>query len=133
MNWFFPRQIFATLVIGFGAGVYPLARYANHGILTAVIAGALLSTVNIAVGYAAIEYAFNRSMTTFMQVVVGGMGVRLLVALAVMMFLITVARLHVAALTASMFSFYTVYLVLEILFIQKKILAKTSDDTATHR
>ena len=131
MNWSFPKQILATLVINFGVSAYPLARYASREILAAVIAGTILSTLNIAVGYAAIEYAFNKSMTTFTKVVIGGMGIRLLVVLAAMFFLIAVVRLHVAALTVSLFYFYAVYLVLEILFIQKKILAKTSDDATT--
>ena len=132
MKWSFPKQILATLIVSFGVSAYPLARYASREILTAVIAGALLSTLNIAVGYAAIEYAFNKSMTTFTKVVIGGMGIRLLVILAAMVFLIAVVQLHVAALTLSLLYFYAVYLVLEILFIQKKVLAKTSDDTTAH-
>src|SRR5712692_3754095 len=133
MKWSFPKQILATLILSFAASAYPLARYANREILTAAIAGALLSTLNIAAGYAAIEYAFNRSITTCTKVVFGGMGVRLLVILAAMAFLISVARLQATALTVALFYFYVVFLFLEILFIQKKILTKTSHDaTADH-
>ncbi len=133
MKWSFPKQVLAALILSFVAGAYPLARYASREILTATIAGALLSTLNIAIGYAAIEYAFNKSMTTFTKFVFGGMGIRLLVILGVMTFLIAVARLQAAALTVSLFYFYVVFLVLEILFIQKKTLTKTSNDATADR
>ncbi len=133
MKWSFPKRVLAALILSFAASAYPLARYANREILTAAIAGALLSTLNVAIGYAAIEYAFNKSMTTFTKVVFGGMGIRLLVILGVMTFLIAVARLQAAALTVSLFYFYVVFLVLEILFIQKKILTKTSNDATADR
>jgi len=131
MNWSFPRQILTTLAISVGASAYPLAHNASREVLTAVIAGAMLSTLNIAAGYAAINYAFNKSMKTFTKVVIGGMGIRLLLLLAAMLFLIAVVRLHVLALSVSMLTFYAIYLALEILFIQKKILLKTSDDTTS--
>lgn len=134
MKWAspFPRQILATLTISLAVGVYPLAHYGSHEIATAVIASAILGTLNVMLGYATIEYAFNKSLKTFTNIILGGMGIRLLLLLAAMLFFITVVRMHVATLTASLFYFYSVYLALEILSIQKKVLAKTSNDTRSH-
>ena len=131
-NWSFPKQIAATLIISLALGAYPLLVYGTKEVIAGVISGALLGTLNIALGYAVVEYAFNKSMTTFTKVVIGGIGIRLVFLLGAMLVLIIPAGLHAAALMFSLFYFYIVYLVLEILFIQKKVLAKTSNDTAAH-
>lgn len=131
-DWSFPRQISLALTGSFLIAAYPFAAYGDREIFKAVIAGAALSTFNIMLGYIAIEYAFSKSMTTFTNTVIGGMGFRLLLLLAAMLFLVAGVHLHTAALTISLFYFYAVYLVLEILYIQKKVLTKTSDDAKLH-
>jgi hypothetical protein len=103
---------------------YPLAVYATPAIRSAIAAGALLSTANVLLGYAAIEYAFHRSATTFLKAVVGGMGVRMVVMLAALTGLILLAGMHAVALMASLMGFYAVFLVLEIFFIQRKVSLK---------
>lgn len=122
-------QVVVTLVGSFLLAAYPLALYANREVITAIIAGAVLGTLNIIFGYAAVEYSFTKSMTTFTNTVIGGMGLRLALMLGSMAFLILVLDFHPAALTVSLFYFYAVYLVLEILYIQKKIHSTTSDDS----
>lgn len=103
---------------------YPLARYASTDVMLAVAAGGILSTLNAVLGFFAIEYGFDKSYTTFLKAVVGGMGIRLLLMLGAMLVLILVARMDTAALTVSMLGFYLVYLVLEILWIQNRVMVK---------
>ena len=47
-----------------------------------------------------------------------------LVLLGVMIVLILVFHMHTVALTVSLLGFYLIYLILEILFIQKKVLLR---------
>lgn len=84
----------------------------------AAATGAALATVNALIGYRAVVYARGRSSETFLKVVLGGMGLRLLFLLGMMVLLITAAGLHAVALTVSVVALYAVFLILEILFLQ---------------
>lgn len=117
----FPRQVLLVLAGVSLLGLYPLLRYASKEILVASIIGALLSTVNVLAGYAAIEYSYQKSYTVFLKVVLGGMGIRMAVMLGALWVAIGVLQVHAVALTFSMFLLYIVYLFLEVLFIQQKL------------
>lgn len=121
IDWSFPRHVLLALVVMGCCGVYPLMKYADNEIVIAVVAGGVLATVNVLLGYAAIEYAFGKSTTTFFKYVLGGMGVRLLFLGVSLVVLMKFAGLHAGALVGSMGVFYMVFLFLEVLFIQKKI------------
>jgi hypothetical protein len=124
IDWSFPRQVGITIAALWGAALYPLIRYGSPEMITAAIAGTALAAANVLAGYAAIEYAFGKSMSTFLKYVLGGMGIRMLVMAAVLVLLIKLLGLHVAALVASLGVFYAVFLALEVLFIQRKISIK---------
>ncbi len=120
----FPRQIALTLLGVSALAAYPLSRYGSPEVIAAAVAGALLSTVNVLLGFLAIEYAFDKSYTVFLKAVLGGMGLRMLCLLGAMIVLILVFHMHTVALTVSLLGFYLIYLFLEILFIQKKVLLR---------
>jgi hypothetical protein len=120
----FPRQVAVTLLAVSAVAAYPLSRYGTPEVIGAVAIGALLSTVNVLLGYLAIEYAFEKSYTVFLKAVLGGMSLRMLFLLGMMTLLITVFRMHTLALTISLLGLYMIYLILEILFIQKKVLLR---------
>jgi len=86
--------------------------------------GAALSTINVIAGYLAIEYSIDKSYTTFLKAVLGGMGIRMAVMLGMLVLLIKGVGMHAVALTTSVLVSYAVYLVIEIVFIQKKLLIK---------
>ncbi len=116
----FPLQVAGVLAGGLLLAAYP-AMQAGSEALTAVIIGAVLSTVNVLVGFLAIEYSFDKSHATFLKAVLGGMGIRIVVMLALLVLLIRYAGLPVVALVVSVLGFYVVFLVLELLYIQKKV------------
>ncbi|MBI4546987.1 MAG: hypothetical protein HY707_03345 [Ignavibacteriae bacterium] len=121
IDWSFIKQIFVALV---GMGViaaYPLYRFAPSEVTEAAIMGAALTTVNVLLGYAAIEYSFGKSITTFFKYVLGGMGIRLLLMALILVVLIKTFQFHAGALVGSMGISYLIFLTLEILFIQKKV------------
>ena len=122
-----------TLVLLGGLTGVPLYLCGSGDMLLAAGAGAVLSTLNVLAGFLAIEYAFEKSYTTFLKVVLGGMGVRMMVMLGALLVLILVVRLHAVALTLSMLGFYLVYLILEILFMQRKMLADGQAERGTKR
>jgi hypothetical protein len=123
----FPRRIAVVLTIVTLVLVYPLAVHASEDVILATVAGAVLSTINVLLGYLAIEYSFQKSYTTFLKAVLGGMGVRMLLILGAMVFLILQYRMNAFALTISMFGFYVIFLVLEVLFIQKKVVVRNRE------
>jgi len=117
----FPLQVAITFVAGLAIAAIPLMKLGSREIVVAVIAGAVLSTVNALAGFLAIEYSLEKSYTTFLQAVLGGMGIRMVVMLGILVLLIKLAGFHAVALVVSLLSFYIVYLVLEIFYIQKKV------------
>lgn len=100
---------------------YPLLRWGTADIVLAAGTGAVLSTGNVLLGYALIEYGFEKSYTTFLKVVLGGMGIRMAFMLGALMLLIMVFHLHTVALTVTMVLFMMVYLILEIVYLQRKV------------
>ena len=121
LDWSFPRQILLAIAVIVAVGIYPLMVFGTRQMLVASSVGAALMTVNVLLGYFAIEYSFEKSTTIFLQYVLGGMTVRMFCLAGILVVLIKVCELHVGALVASMGIFYAVFLSLEILYIQKKV------------
>ncbi len=117
----FPVQVVITLVAGLAIAAVPLEMLGSKDVIVAFITGAVLSTANALAGYWAIEYAFDKSFNTLLATVLGGMGIRIGFLLGSLVVLIRFFEFHTVALVVSMLSFYVVYLVLEVLYIQKKV------------
>lgn len=120
----FPSQVAVTLVTVSALAAYPLLRYGSADVIAAVAAGAFLSTLHVLLGFLTIEYAFDKSYTVFLKAVLGGMGLRLILLVGALLVLILVAGMHAVALTVSVMVLYLIYLILEIFFLQRKVLAK---------
>lgn len=123
----FLRHVLLTLLVLGAVAAYPLATKGSREVLVATGIGAFLGTVNVIAGYLAIEYAINKSHTTFLKAVLGGMGVRMGAMLGLLVLLMKVFEVHAVALTVSLLTCYVVFLVVEIFFIQKKLLIKNQN------
>jgi len=121
IDWSFLKYVLSVLLGSIVLGLYPLGAYGTREVLAAAAVGAALTTANIFAGFITIEYTIEKSMTTFLRVVVGGLGIRLFVLLAAMAVCIRMLGFDVAALTISMFYFYAAYLILEVMYIQKRV------------
>lgn len=121
IDWQFLKQVVLTLIVIGILSIYPIQVYASQEVINAIIAGALLTTINVLLGYSTIEYSFGKSTTTFVKYVLGGMGIRLILMISVLFVLVKAFNFNSIALVCSMGFFYIVFLTLEILFIQKKI------------
>ena len=125
----FPAQVAVVLLCALLLLAYPMATLASGDVRTAVAAGAGLSTVNVMLGYIAIRYSFDKSHTTFLKAVLGGMGLRLLFMLGAFTALIAGFGLHPMALTISLLGFYAVFMILEIVFIQHSMTVRNQVKT----
>jgi hypothetical protein len=103
---------------------YPLAAYGTPAIVSSVVAAAVLSLLHLVSGYWAIEYSFDKPPTTFLKVVLGSMGVRLVVMSGAFVLLIKVYDMQVLPLMVALLFFYGVNLGLEIYYLQKKVKLK---------
>ncbi|MDE3056673.1 MAG: hypothetical protein KGJ59_01775 [Bacteroidota bacterium] len=120
----FPRSVLSVFIGIAVLSSYPLYRYASAGVIRASVIGGLLSLANVLAGYAAIEYSIGKSYTTFLKVVLGGMGARLFAMLGALLILIEVFHVHPVALVVSLVGLYLIFLVLEIFFIQRKLTSR---------
>jgi hypothetical protein len=127
MKWTFPRQILAALLVIGWLASYPLLKYGNGEMIRAAIAGAALATLNVILGYAAIEYSIGKSVTTFLKFVLGGMGVRLFGMAGILLLMLKVFAFHVVALVSSLGVCYVVFLTMEIIYIQKRLSTRQQD------
>lgn len=123
----FPRIVLSVFFGIIVLSSYPLYRYASAEVVRASITGALLSLANVLAGYAAIEYSIDKSYTTFLKLVLGGMGVRLLVMLGALLMLIEVFHFPVVALAVSLMGCYLIFLVLEVFFIHRKLTSRNQE------
>jgi len=125
VDWTFPRRIAMVFVLAILVMAYPLVRLGSTEVVLAVIAGGILSTANVLAGFLMIELTFEASYSTFLKAVLGGMGIRMVVLLGLMALGIAVLHLHTLAFAVSLLGFYLIYLVLEILHLQKKVDGKS--------
>ncbi|MGA9364638.1 MAG: hypothetical protein WBW16_09750 [Bacteroidota bacterium] len=117
------RIILLVLLIGVLAA-YPLFKAGDPEITVGFITGCLISLVSVTVGYLLIEYGIEKSNATFLKIILGGMLARLILIPVVVVVLIRVFRFHLISLTASLFFSYFLFLIVEILFLNKKLALK---------
>jgi len=86
-----------------------------------ILIGCLLPIVCFIPGFYAVSWAFNRSFRPFMIAVFGGMLIRLLFIGTAFIFIVTLAKVHMASFLFSLVGFYTLCLVVELYFINSKL------------
>jgi F0F1-type ATP synthase assembly protein I len=119
-----PKRI-ALLVLLIGVlAAYPLHKTGNRDIAVGFITGCLISLVSVTAGYLLIEYAIDKPNATFLKIILGGMAGRLILIPVVVVVLVRVFEFHVLSLTVSLFFSYFLFLIVEILFLNKKLALK---------
>jgi hypothetical protein len=124
IDWSFLRLVIFCFA---GAAVltyYPISEFATAEVIHGIIAGGVMSFINLLLGYAAIEISYERSHTTFLKYVLGGMVIRLMLMWGVLLVLIRFCHFHSASLMLSLLFFYVMNLVLEIFYLQKRVSSK---------
>jgi hypothetical protein len=116
----FPKQIIIALLFMIVAAAYPVWKSGSGQVVAAVLIGLGLSTINGVAGYLSLEYSYEKGDNTFLKVVLGGMGIRMITMLGVLALLIKFAVVPVVPLLIALLSSYVLYLILEVRYIQKR-------------
>ena len=107
--------------------IYPVYVYASKIQIYSIITGYLISLFNIVIGYSMNRSALNKNVKSFMVIVFGSMGLRLVIVAIFLVILLTYTQLDSISLVSSVFFFYFLFVSLEIYFLTKK----TGNTTAT--
>ena len=124
IDWSFLRLVVLCFAGAALLTYYPISEFATLEVTRSIIAGGVMSLINLLLGYLAIEVSFERSHTTFLKFVLGGMVGRLLLMWGILLLLIRVYGFHSASLMLSLLFFYALNLALEIYYLQKRVSTK---------
>jgi hypothetical protein len=124
IDWSFLRLVMYCFVGSAILTFYPISEFATQEVVRSIITGGIMCLVNLLLGYFAIEISFERSHTTFLKYVLGGMVVRLILMWGTLLVLIYFFKFHSASLMLSLLFFYIMNLVLEIFYLQKRVSTK---------
>ena len=118
------RLILYCALAVIGLVIVPLTLYSDPEIVRSVVASGLASLFHLLVGYALIEWGFDKSNTTFLKIILGGTLIRMIILVGVVFILIRIYQFHTMSLMFSFLAYYVLNLVLEIHLLQKKVALK---------
>jgi len=116
----FFKIIFTASLVAVILSVYPTVKYAATVQIYSFIAGFIISVVNAVIGYSLNEMAFKRSAKSFLVIVVGGMGIRIVILGIFLVILTQFPVFELTSLIASVFFFYVLYMAIEIYYLHNK-------------
>ena len=93
-------------------------------VFSGVMIGLAMSTVNAVAASLSIGYAFDKPQNTFLKVVFGGMIIRMGILLVSLFVFIKVFQVHVLSLAITLLGFNLIFLLMEILAIQRRVQAR---------
>lgn len=123
-DWHFLRLIGLLYVFTCIPGYILLSQFANHEAVRAAIGAAVISLVNVLLGYASIRLSFEKSNITFLKIVLGGIAARLFAMAALVLVMIRYLGYQALPLTLSLLFFYMINLGLEIYYLETKATVK---------
>ncbi len=124
VDWRFLRWVglwYAVLTV---AGFWILSSAGRSELSGSFLAGVAMSLANFLLGFLSVEFAFDKSHTMFLKIVLGGMGVRLFLMALTVLVLIKGYDLDSLSLMVTLLGYYALNLTLEIVFLQKKVSLK---------
>ncbi len=116
---FFKYIIISSLFV-IVLGAYPIWKYFTVTQINSFVFGYIISLINAIIGYKLNTIAFSKPTKSFMVIVFGGMGIRLIVVMLFLVILIQFTSLDSFSLVGSVFFFYMLFISIEIYFLHKK-------------
>lgn len=116
---FFKFIMLSSLIV-IVLGSYPVWKYFTVNQINSFVFGYIVSLMNAIIGYKLNTMAFGKPTKTFMMLVFGGMGIRLILVMLFLVILIQFTALDSLSLVGSVFFFYTLFISIEIYFLHKK-------------
>ena len=114
----FLLKLFILSVILWGVVYWGASNYQID--MGSVFVAWLMVVLNSLTGYLLFEYGFDKESKVFTLVVFGGVALRLLIVMALVLVINLLGMVKSIDFVVSFISFYCIYLVLEILAYQKK-------------
>jgi hypothetical protein len=125
----FLKVIAVYSLITFIIAAYPLYKYTSGVQLYSIISGFVISLLNALLGFKLNVTAFEKSMKSFMVLVFGGLGIRVIIVILFLVILLQFSLFEPFSLIASVFFFYILFISIEIYFLHRKQLTlKTIKD-----
>jgi len=120
-DWRFLRTTAYLYLGSFAPGYLFFTMFATPEAVRGGIAAMLMSLINILLGYIAIETSFEKGSITFLKIVLGGMGARLLLMAGTVFVLIRYFSFEPLPLTLTLLFYYALNLGLEIYLLEHRV------------
>lgn len=124
VDWRFLRIVALLYCCISAVGYVGLRLFATEEVVRAAVGAAVISFVNILLGYISIEWSFKKGNITFLKIVLGGIGARLFLMAALVLVMIRYLQFDALALTLSLLLFYMLNLGLEIYLLEHRVEVK---------
>lgn len=102
-------------------GAYPFAVFTPPEIARAAAAGLVLSVIHAVIGFGVVRFTAGRPFSESLNIVLGGIVVRLVVMTALLLVAVGLFRFHAFALIGTLFVFYIIFLAMEVLYIHRSM------------
>lgn len=119
-DWRFVRDTLTASVIVAVLAIYPVYRYTSEIQLYSILSGYFISLLNVFAGFSLNELAFEKKIKSFMVIVIGGMTIRMIGVIILLVLLLHYTILDTVYLVSSVFFFYFVFTSIEIYNLSKK-------------
>ncbi len=116
----FIKQLVIVSLVIIAISAFPLWKYASQVQMYGIICGFAIGLLNAVIGYFLNTLAFNKPTKSFMVIVFGGMGLRMILIAILLLILLYFAKFDEVSLVGSVFFFYMLYVSLEIAYLHKK-------------
>ncbi len=120
----FALQILISTIITFFIAIYPLTNYFSEDIIISVLLGCVISLINVFIGYELIKFSINKPNKVFFKITIGSIGIRIIFIGLSIFILIKFFNVNTFGLVISLFFYYFLYMIIEIMYINKKLLTK---------
>ena len=100
--------------------IYPIFFFATKVQALSIAVGYIISFINVLIGYSLNKSALGKNTKSFMVMVLGGMGIRLMIVAILLVLLLNYTQLESISLVSSVFFFYFLFISIEIYFLLKK-------------
>jgi hypothetical protein len=120
----FYLQILFTVAITLILGLYPVLYYLPNDMIISIACGASVSIINVLIGNYLIHYAINKPNRVFFKAIIGGLAVRLFFIGIALVCMVKVFKINILGLVISLFFYYFLFLVLEIMYLNKRLLKR---------
>ena len=116
LRW--PLFVFSTLLLGVWVAGDAVA---DAEVRRSLVAGGIMCLGHVVTGVVILDWAAGRPPTSFLKRVLGGMGVRLVVMLALVAFLLSGHAFEPSSFMLGLLGWYVLALVFEVITLQKKV------------